>query len=101
MKIITLYNNQWKEKINPNITLEENIILNDKNTTLETITALQELIIERSFQPISSEEYLQVENIYNQNKIEDATLIDVNINLPKERGIINCRLSGEHKQIRF
>ena len=39
--------------------------------------------------------------IYDQHKIEGADLIAADITLPEGTGIINCRLNGEHKQIRF
>jgi hypothetical protein len=39
--------------------------------------------------------------LYDQHKIEGADLISADILLPEGTGIINCRLNGEHKQIRF
>jgi hypothetical protein len=39
--------------------------------------------------------------LYDQRKIEGADLISADILLPEGTGIINCRLNGEHKQIRF
>lgn len=101
MKILTLQNNEWKERVNPNITSEEEAILNDENSDSEIKNTILNAIDERSYQPISSEEFFQAENLYNENKIQDAELIDVNITIPIGRGIINCRLNGEHKQIRF
>jgi hypothetical protein len=39
--------------------------------------------------------------IYEKHKIEGASLIACDIALPAGTGIINCRVDGEHKQIRF
>ena len=39
--------------------------------------------------------------LYDQHKIEGADLISADILLPEGTGIINCRLNGEHQQIRF
>lgn len=53
-------------------------------------------------QDIAPEEYAaQAQVIYDQYKIQDAELIDCHITLPDGYGIINCRINGEHKQIRF
>lgn len=39
--------------------------------------------------------------VYDQHCVEGANLISADITLPEGIGIINCRLNGEHKQIRF
>jgi hypothetical protein len=49
----------------------------------------------------SEQDAAQAQALYEQHRIEGADLIDVNINLPLNTGIINCRIDGEHKQIRF
>jgi hypothetical protein len=49
----------------------------------------------------STEDSATAQTIYDQHKLENASLIGVDINLPSGKGIINCRLNGDHKQIRF
>jgi hypothetical protein len=41
------------------------------------------------------------ESIYNKHKVEGMELISMDISLPSMQGIINYRLNGQHKQIRF
>lgn len=40
-------------------------------------------------------------DIYSNHMINNAEFISVEISLPSETGIINCRVNGEHKQVRF
>lgn len=101
MKNITLVNNEWKELVDPNITNEEEEFLLNENLPLEDRLSLYNTIKIRQYQEISEEERSIAENIYNQYSVPNSTLISVNIYLPEERGIINCRVNDEHKQIRF
>jgi len=101
MKNITLINNEWKELVDSNITSEEDAFILNENTPLEERLSLSNNIKMRQYQEILEEERSIVENIYNKYYIPNSTLISVNIYLPEERGIINCRIDGEHKQIRF
>jgi hypothetical protein len=48
-----------------------------------------------------TEDAAAAQALYDQHKIEGADLIAADITLPEGTGIINCRLNGEHKQIRF
>jgi hypothetical protein len=50
---------------------------------------------------VSEQDAVQAQALYDQHKIEGADLLAVNITLPLNTGIINCRINGEHKQIRF
>lgn len=102
MKNLTLINNEWKQRVNPNIAPEERAILENRNeSNIEEVQSLTESIKERSFTSVSLEDATTAENIYNQHKLEGANLISVDITLPQGTGIINCRVGGEHKQIRF
>jgi hypothetical protein len=47
------------------------------------------------------EDAVAAQALYDQHKIEGADLIAVDISLPSGSGIINCRVNGEHQQIRF
>ena len=101
MKNLTLINNEWKELVDSNITPEEEAILLDESVSLEERLSLSNAIKMRRYQQISEEDLFIVEAIYNKYYLPTSTLISVNIYLPEERGIINCRINGEHKQIRF
>lgn len=102
MKNLTLINNEWKQRVNPNITAEERAILENKSEdSAETRRTLMESIKDRSLVDVSAEEATTAQSIYDQNKIEDSDLISVDVTLPQGTGIINCRVNGEHKQIRF
>jgi hypothetical protein len=52
-------------------------------------------------QPAFAADEAAAQAIYDQHKIEGAALISCDITLPEGTGIINCRVDGEHKQIRF
>ena len=54
-----------------------------------------------AFIAVAPEEAATAQALYDQHKIEGADLIAADITLPEGTGIINCRLNGEHKQIRF
>ena len=103
MKNCTLISSAWKQRIAPVLTLEEKALriapVTDENRDAKT--TLNESILDRSFADLSTEEATQCAVIYNANKIEGATLIAADITLPDGHGIINCRVNGEHKQIRF
>lgn len=101
MKNLTLINNVWKVRKSPNITEEEKNILNNENVNSELLKLTLDNIKNRSTEDASQEESSLAQNIYDQNKLHDATLISVDISLPDGHGIINCRVNNEHKQIRF
>ena len=51
--------------------------------------------------PAAAEDAAAAQALYDQHKIAEASLISCGISLPRGTGIINCRVNGEHKQIRF
>jgi DNA-binding response OmpR family regulator len=54
-----------------------------------------------AFIAANPEDAATAQALYDQHKIEGADLIAVDIMLPSGSGIINCRVNGDHKQIRF
>ncbi len=69
---------------------------------LKTATTARRTEIMKSLRkPADAEDIAVALPIYDQHKIEGATLIACDIALPAGTGIINCRVDGEHKQIRF
>ena len=102
MKNLTLVDNAWIERINPNITPEERVVLEDRAMPpSDSKKALMENIKARSFKLAEQNDAVVAQNIYDEYKVDDATLISVDISLPDGHGIINCRVNNEHKQIRF
>jgi len=102
MKNITLQNNKWKERVRLQLTNEEKLLLADRSeNNKEEREALTTRLRNQSFADLSKEESDIAQAIYEQNKIDGATLISVDILLPHGSGIINCRVDKEHKQIRF
>ena len=102
MKILTLINNEWKERRTPALTEQERELIKDTSVIKrEERKALAARISEESLITVTAEEASQAQAIYDQHKIEGATLITVNITLPSGTGIINYRFENEHKQIRF
>jgi hypothetical protein len=51
--------------------------------------------------PATTDDAKAGQALYEQHKVEGATLIACDITLPSGSGIINCRVDGEHAQIRF
>lgn len=102
MKNLSLVDNVWIERINPNITIEERAILEDKTMPpSDAQKTLMENIKTRSFKPAEQEDSVVAQTIYDQHKLDHSDLISADITLPNGHGIINCRLNNEHKQIRF
>jgi hypothetical protein len=102
MKNLTLLNNQWKQKVAVELNEEEKALLRNfsEDKRLDR-KSLSERVIAESLVTADSEDAGVAQALYDQNKIEGAELISVEVLLPSEIGIINCRLNGEHKQIRF
>ena len=103
MKNITLANSIWRQRIIPTLTAEEKSLRGVATTedNREAKQILSESIQTRSYVDITTEEVNQAQAIYDANKIEGAVLIAADITLPDGHGIINCRINGEHKQVRF
>jgi hypothetical protein len=101
MTNVKLINNEWKKIVNPEISVEEKEKLKNKDLPAQERKALFESVEARKLQNLSTEEKDKVQKIYDDNKIDGATLIDVDIYLPEGNGIINYRVDGEHKQTRF
>lgn len=101
-KQLTLINGEWKQILDPNVTPEEQAVL--ENTSSENFETIEELVANiraRSITDASAEDSAAAQTIYDQHKIEGAEFIDCHITLPDGYGLINCRVGDEHKQIRF
>ena len=101
-KQLTLINGEWKQMLDPNVTSEEQAVL--ENSSPENLEAIEELVANiraRSITNPSPEDAAATQTIYDQNRIEGAEFIDCHITLPDGYGLINCRFENEHKQIRF
>jgi hypothetical protein len=69
---------------------------------LESATSERLDQISQSLRPVASAtDAAAAQALYESHRIEGATLIACDIALPEGTGIINCRLGGEHRQIRF
>ena len=103
MKNLTLINTTWKQRITPTLTTEEQALRSAAPTEAnrEAKRLLSESIQTRSYEDVLAEEGAQAQAIYDANKLEGAVLIAADISLPDGHGIINCRVNGEHKQVRF
>ena len=102
MKNLTLINNSWKQQVGIQLADAEKFLLINRNKDNQE---QRELLIERvrdqSLIDADSEDASAAQALYDSHKIQNATLIAADISLPDGRGIINCRIDGEHKQIRF
>lgn len=98
----------WYEVVKVELTEAEKTLLASKDSNNEQAQqALRQDISNRSKQSIPSSEIQTAQSIYNQHKpvLEEGDtyqLISADIILGGDNnGIINCRINGEHKQIRF
>ena len=101
-KQLTLINGEWKQMLDPNVTPEEQAVL--ENTSPENFETIEELVASiraRSITNASPEDSAAAQTIYDQHKIDGAEFIDCHLTLPDGYGLINCRVENEHKQIRF
>ena len=101
-KQLTLINSEWKQMLDPNVTPEEQAVL--ENTSPENFETIEELVASiraRSITNASPEDSAAAQTIYDQHKIDGAEFIDCHLTLPDGYGLINCRVENEHKQIRF
>lgn len=102
MKNLTLIDNSWVERKNPNITVEERAVMEDRSeNNNEARQTLMEAVRSRSTSPADLDDAQTAQAIYDQHKIAGSNLIAADISLPGGNGIINCRVDGEHKQVRF
>jgi hypothetical protein len=70
--------------------------------TLETATPEErEEILARHRVDAPPKDAAIAQATYDMNRIEGAELIGCDVTLPACTGIINCRVDGEHVQIRF
>jgi hypothetical protein len=103
MKNLTLINTTWKQRTTPVLTPEEKALRSAAPTeeNREAKRALNESIHARALIDVTTEEAATAQAIYDAAKIEGAVLIAADLSLPDGHGIINCRVNGEHKQVRF
>lgn len=94
---------QWVEKTPIEMTKEERLGFLDKNE--QTLNSLKNRKIEK--QP-NNKELQKAQEIYLANKpvlkdndTYELISADITIEENKTRGIINYRINGQHKQIRF
>jgi hypothetical protein len=102
-KDFTIRDGKWVQRTYIKPTAEQLEILSQINQDGESEEqkAIIKEIKDNSFIEASDEEILKLQAIYDANFLQGSSLIDVDITLPDGRGIINCRLGTEHKQIRF
>lgn len=102
MKSLSLIDGTWVERVNANITPEERAVMSDSDPSKsESRKAVVAAVRARSTKPAEAADAASAQAIYDQHKIEGSALIAVDVSLPSGHGIINCRVGGEHKQIRF
>jgi hypothetical protein len=99
----------WVELVPVQLTEEQKSLMMSRKE--EDLEAKSELLLEvksKREKPLSEEDSATAQSIYNSLKPElketdEYQLISVDMTLTggTGRGIINCRVNGEHKQIRF
>ena len=96
----------WIELVQITITEEEKILLNSTNESdQEAKQQLIDKIKSDSKKLVSSEKLSELVSLYNsvKPKLKEGDvyqLISIDVN-EKNTGILNCRVNGEHIQVRF
>lgn len=96
MKNISLVDEVWIERLEPTP--------NQLQTLQNGTNAEKEALINAINIPATNADKATANQIYNLHKPTDEnySLISCDLTIGEEvRGIINCRINGEHKQIRF
>jgi hypothetical protein len=102
MRNLTLIGNEWKQRVAVALSDEERaLMLNQGADRREERRALAERIAAESHIAATPEDAAAAQANYDAHKLEGASLIAADIVLPSGTGVINCRLNGEHQQIRF
>jgi len=99
---LTQINGDWKQITLPTLTDEQKNLLRDTNPDNDVARKyLRETLQSTCYTPAASADAISAQSIFDVNNIIGSALIAVNIILPNGNGVINCRVGGEHKQIRF
>ena len=110
MKILTSnVEGTWFSPIPTQLTAEQHVILQSEKETdaVEKVALLATAKTNRE-NPASSVDAAEAQTVYEFHKpvlkeTDTYQLIAVNLNIEgtRKNGIINCRINGDHKQIRF
>lgn len=105
MKNLILRNDEWLLTKKVNLTKEEKEIISSND---ETRFDIMKEINKKRYVKASTDVIETCQKIYDEYKPilkehDKYELIDLNVCLNEDnvKGIINCRINGEHKQIRF
>ena len=110
MKILTsITEGVWLSPIITQLTAEEHVILqSEKETDAVAKAALLAAAKTNRENPASMEDAAEGQIVYEFHKpilketdTYQLIAVDLNIDDTCKNGIINCRINGEHKQIRF
>lgn len=110
MKILTSNTEGvWCNPVFIPLTAEEHVILqSEKETDAAAKAVLLETTKTNKETPASNEDAAEGQIVYEFHKpilketdTYQLIAVDLNIDGTRKNGIINCRINGEHKQIRF
>jgi hypothetical protein len=90
----------WKEILNPTITEEQLVILEGEDNAEKQ--ALIESIKSSSNQAVvDTTELVALYNTHKPVLKEEDVYVFIDMHVSGSKGLLNCRVNGEHKQIRF
>lgn len=96
----------WIELKPIQLTTEQETIIasEDEQAKVELITLIKsqrEVIAEISDSELAQSKYTEIKPVLKTTDNYQLISMDVTINNQSMSGILNCRVNGEHKQIRF
>lgn len=95
MAELHLIENNWVEKYQ--LTMDEYFILRGEDSP-EKESLITKI---KTFTNAKPSDILIANQLFEANKINEASLISCIIDTKEKTGLINCRVGEEHKQIRF
>lgn len=90
----------WKEILNPEITEEQLVILEGDDTT-EKQELIESIKLSSVQNVVDSTELVALYNTHKPVLKEGDAYVFIDMNVSGSNGLLNCRVNGEHKQIRF
>ena len=103
---LTIINGTWNEVVKEPVTAEvKSELLKQAEFKGQPVGLVegQEFVETVDPEYVPEETAVAAQALYDANKIADAAHEDVSIDIDElgQRGIINCRVNGEHVQVRF
>jgi hypothetical protein len=90
----------WKEILNPTITEQQLVILEGEDNA-EKQALIQSIKLSSVQDVVNVTELVALYNTHKPVLKEADAYVFIDMHVSNNKGLLNCRVNGEHKQIRF